>query len=110
MFGQGCFEGDVDFVEGGCCVCAGVVGVVEVELVEAVDWVGLAPLAAPVVVPVDAEAPAMPAAAPPVASAPATIVAPSIFESCMGWNLLGMGVCVSFTILRAEAKRTRRGA
>ena len=33
-------------------------------------------------------APAIPAAAPPVATAPATIVAPSIFEMRMRWNLL----------------------
>jgi hypothetical protein len=44
-----------------------------------VDWfVGVR---SPVlVVPVDAEAPAIPAAAPPVASAPATIVAPSSLD------------------------------
>jgi hypothetical protein len=62
----------------------GVVGVVVVPLVPVplVPAVVSVPLGA-------AAAPAMPAAAPPVASAPATIVAPSIFDTCM-INLLSM--------------------
>jgi hypothetical protein len=63
----------------------------------------------PVAVAVDVEAPATPAAGPPVAIAPATIVAPSMLEmrirnllgSVWGWDSLSM--------LLASAKRRRRG-
>jgi hypothetical protein len=101
MFGHGCFIVEPDFWAG-----VGVAGVVELEpvpgagVVEPVVGVAVDVVVDPVVVaalvaPVAAEAPAMPAAAPPVASAPATIVAPSIFDMRMGWNLLRMGVWVS---------------
>jgi|GEM_PF-2514559 len=102
MLGQGCLLGEPDF----CAGADGVVGVVGVDGVVGVVGVAaveLEPLAAPdvpapVVVPVvpvvagAAAAPAIPAAAPPVASAPATIVAPSIFEIFIGLNLLGSGL------------------
>jgi len=70
----------------------GVTGVAGVVVVGVVDCV----VAAPLVVVLDA-APAleMPANAPPVASAPATIVAPSNFDVFMRSNLhLGSGGCV----------------
>lgn len=57
-----------------------------------------------------AAAPAMPATAPPVASAPATIVAPSIFEMCIGetsWVWDERTACVR-PIVHPDAKRTRR--
>lgn len=57
----------------------GVVGVV----VLGVDVMPVEPVA-PVLPLGAAAAPAMPAAAPPVASAPATIVAPSSFDTCIG--------------------------
>jgi hypothetical protein len=80
-----------------------------VELVGVVDVVLAAPVAAMLCVVGDADALAMPAAAPPVASAPATIVAPSILEMVIGSNLLGrlMG-CGA--IVRDPAKRQRRCA
>jgi hypothetical protein len=53
-------------------------------------WAGAAEVLVVGVVVVDVDAAlAIPAAAPPVASAPATIVAPSIFEIVMRSNLLG---------------------
>lgn len=85
MFGHGLPPDFVDFW--------GAVGVVE-ELVE-LDVLGAAAacvVAALVVLDVvdgAAEALAMPAPAPPVASAPATMVAPSILEMVIGSNLLG---------------------
>jgi hypothetical protein len=81
MFGQAFPLGAADF---------GVV-VDGVELVGVVDVVLAAPVAAVlcVVVVGDADALVMPAAAPPVASAPAIIVAPSILEMVIGSNLLG---------------------
>jgi hypothetical protein len=100
MFGQGCFVGVVDFGVVDFCAGVGVVGVVGV--VAALDSVVVVELGA-------AAAPAMPEAAPPAASAPAIIVAPSILDICMGWDLLGEWmVCVSSTMLRATAKPTRR--
>jgi hypothetical protein len=79
MFGQAFPLGVADF---------GVV-VDGVELVGVVDVVLAAPVAAVLCVVVgDADALVMPAAAPPVASAPATIVAPSILEMVIGSNLL----------------------
>ena len=92
MLGHGC-EPDFDWVpdlgsEGGVVVDGAVVlGVVVVwvvdgvavlvdDVVVAVDELGVVPAFEPV----NAEAPAIPAAAPPLASAPATIVAPSILE------------------------------
>jgi hypothetical protein len=70
MFGQGVFvEGVVDFVDG----VAGVLGVAEVVGVELVE-VELGAAAAA----------AMPTTEPPTASAPATIVALSLFEMCIG--------------------------
>jgi hypothetical protein len=92
MFGHGCFPGvpfgAPDFWEG-----AGVVGVVGVVVV--VDGVVAAAL---VVLLVAAVAPLMPAAAPAVAIAPATIVAPSIFDTFMmrtSWGRLA--TCASHT-------------
>jgi hypothetical protein len=88
MFGHGPFTVPDLWVGAGLIGALGVVvlvlGVVLEVVVESLLVVVLA------VVPVDADAPAMPAAAPPVASAPATMVAPSILEIRMGWNLLGM--------------------
>jgi hypothetical protein len=86
MFGHGPLPVEPDF--GGAPDCwpgvvgaVGAVGVVVVDGALVVPVVPVAPVA-PVVPAVlgAAAAPAMPAAAPPVASAPATIVAPSVFE------------------------------
>jgi hypothetical protein len=83
MFGHGFLpvelEPDFDCVPDWPCPWLGegvvVVGVVVVELA----------LVELVLVPLDAaEAPEMPAMAPPVASAPATIVAPSILDTFIG--------------------------
>lgn len=83
MFGQGpCLPGAPDLDWGPDWPCpwwGGVAGVV----VLGVDVVPVGPVA-PVLPLGAAAAPAMPAIAPPVASAPATIVAPSIFEMCIG--------------------------
>jgi hypothetical protein len=92
MFGQGLPLGIAGFWAG--------VGVVEEP--DVLDVLGVVAAcvagAAPVVLVVvegAADALAMPAAAPPVASAPATMVAPSILEMVIGSNLLGLieGVC-----------------
>jgi hypothetical protein len=64
----------------GVCAAPGV----EVVPVDVVPGGVVLDGAVPVVVPVAPEAPAIPAAAPPVTSAPATIVAPSIFEMRIG--------------------------
>jgi hypothetical protein len=77
-----------------------------VVVVDALGSAPVVPVVALLVVLGDA-APATAAAPPPVASAPATIVAPSSFEMCMV-EPPGMD-CVSLTILRADAKRRRRG-
>jgi hypothetical protein len=70
MFGHGVFvDGAVDFVDG----VAGVLGAAEVVGVGLVD-VALGAAAAV----------AMPTTAPPMASAPATTVALSLFEMCIG--------------------------
>jgi hypothetical protein len=75
MFGHGCFPGDPDFagagVDGVDAVGADVVGVVVV-----LEGLGAA------------AAPAMPETAPPAASAPATIVAPSSLDVFMRSDLL----------------------
>lgn len=73
MFGQGVLEGVVDF-------WVGVVGVEGAGVVEGVEVVDVELVGA-------AAAPAMPTTAPPVASAPATIVALSVFERCIGASL-----------------------
>jgi len=65
-----------------------VVGDVEVE-VEVDGAVLCVPVA--VVLVGEAAAPAMPAAAPPAATAPATIVAPSSLEMFTWWILSGVG-------------------
>src|SRR5665213_2901031 len=93
MFGQGTLRVAPDLLDG-----AGVVG--ELGVVEAPGVVGVVEVAGGVVavdvgaveavVPVAAEAPAIPAAAPPDASAPATIVAPSIREMRMGETSWGV--------------------
>jgi hypothetical protein len=82
MFGHGTFDVDPDFWVGAGVPGVGVVvfGAVVVGVVEDV----LDPVVGVVLVLVAADAPAIPAAAPPVASAPATIVAPSIFEMRRG--------------------------
>lgn len=73
MLGHGCFVVDSDLeVLAASCVD---VEFVDVEPVEPVEPV------------VAAEAPAIPTAVPPVASAPATIVAVSILEMCIGLSL-----------------------
>ena len=110
MFGQGCLPlDDPEFGGADLCDGEGVVGVVGVVGVEAVDALGSVPVV-PVVellVVLGEAAPATAAAPPPVASAPATIVAPSSFEMCMV-KPPGMD-CFSLTIVRADAKRPRRG-
>jgi hypothetical protein len=86
MFGQGCLLPD-DPELGGADLgdrdgVVGVVGVVAVDAVEALVSEPVVPvLALPVVL--GEAAPATAAAPPPVASAPATIVAPSSFEMCI---------------------------
>jgi hypothetical protein len=105
MFGQGCLPPDgPDFGDGD--FCDGVVGVVGVDAIDEFDLAPVVPVVALLVVLGEA-APATAAAPPPVASAPATMVAPSSFEMCMV-KPPGMD-CVSLTILRADAKRRRRG-
>jgi hypothetical protein len=64
-------------------------GVVDDELLDEAAGAADVVVAGVVAVLDDDAALAIPAAAPPVASAPATIVAPSIFEIVMGSNLLG---------------------
>jgi len=109
MFGHECFPGGAPeggvvpvFAPAGGVGVAGVAGVVVVGVVDCV-------VAVPLVVELDA-APAleMPANAPPVASAPATIVAPSSFDVFMRSNLhLWVGwLCRS--IVRHGAKETPR--
>jgi hypothetical protein len=121
MPGHGCFSGEPDFCAGvvGLLGSVGLAGVVEVELgVVAVD---VEPLDVPSPVPEDepepdgvvpvvgvAAAPAIPAAAPPVASAPATIVAPSIFEIFIAVNLRGGDGWMMRSIVRGGAKRAGR--
>jgi hypothetical protein len=83
MLGQLCLLGVFDFGVADFCVGAGVLGVVDVEATGAPDPL-FAVVSELLVLPGDAAAPAMPAAAPPVASAPATIVAPSILEMFIG--------------------------
>jgi len=78
---------------------AGGVGVVGVVVCDVLD-----PVVGAVLVPVAADAPAMPAAAPPVASAPATIVAPSIFEMRMGETSWGCGMDAMCCIHRARGR------
>lgn len=81
MFGQGLPLGFVDFGDGvGVLDEPGGLGVLGVVAA----CVAGAALVVPVVAEGAAEALVMPAAAPPVASAPATIVAPSILEMVMG--------------------------
>lgn len=91
MFGHGCLPVEPDF--GGVpdlwlgAGLEGVVGAVVDGVV--VDGVVVAALVLVVLVPLGAAAaPAMPAAAPAVASAPATIVAPSMLDTFMASNLL----------------------
>jgi hypothetical protein len=111
MFGQGCLlPDDPEYGEPDFCVWDGVVGVVGVVVVDAVEALDSAPVVPVVVllVVLGEAAPATAAAPPPVASAPATIVAPSSFEMCIVEPPGGMG-CVSLTIVRAHAKRPSRG-
>jgi hypothetical protein len=107
MFGQGLPLGVVDFGDGvGVLDVPGVLVVLGVVATCVAD----AALVVPVVVDGAAEALAMPAAAPPVASAPATMVAPSILEMVMGQTswIDGWGGCAA--IVRAPAKRQRRSS
>ncbi len=107
MFGHGLLPDLLDFWGAG--------GVVE-ELVE-LDALGavvagvVAALVVLAVVDGAAEALAMPAAAPPVASAPATMVAPSILEMFIGSNLLGSIYGVQPSCARSLSRRAagRRG-
>jgi hypothetical protein len=101
MFGQLCFPGEVDFGVVDLGAGEGVLGVVEVDAAGVADPLSVA-TPEPLLVLGDA-APAMPAAAPPVASAPATIVAPSILETCIS-NLLG-SMDFSASIVESQAKR-----
>ena len=84
MFGQACLPvapvGGAPGLPAGGAVC-----------VEDVDGAVAATL---LVLAGDAAAPAIPATAPVVASAPATIVAPSILEMVMRANLLGPVDCL----------------
>jgi hypothetical protein len=107
ILGHGFPLGEPDFCVGlGVVGLAGVVGVVGVVgvagVLDCVFVVLVAVVAAPALV--------MPAAAPPVASAPATMVAPSSLEMVIGSNLLGSiwGWGVP-TIVRDVAKRRSRG-
>ncbi len=86
MLGQGAF---VPEPVCGAVFCDGVAGAGAV-LVDGVEVVGVVGVVGVVVVElvVAAEAPAIPAAAPPVASAPATMVAWSILDIRIGSNLL----------------------
>jgi len=95
MFGQGCplvVEPDLPVCEGGAPLLLGVV--VEDEPVALAGAALAVDVVDALCVEGAAEALAIPAATPPVASAPATIVAPSIFETFIGFDLLGrMGWC-----------------
>jgi hypothetical protein len=83
MFGHGPFPWP-DFCDGAGVEGVGAVGVVDLVLVAAL-----------LVVPGAAAAPVMPETAPTVASAPVTIVAPSILDIVIWSNLLGsIGCCV----------------
>jgi hypothetical protein len=109
MFGQ-CFPGDppfgcADFDPGAGADGLGVVGGV-VVVVGVVDCVVVA---AVLVVLGAAAAPAMPEMAPPAASAPATIVAPSSLDVFMRSNLLGR-LRGDVNIVRPWPKETRRTA
>lgn len=100
MFGHALPPGTADFcdgapVEGVVAAVVGVVVAVPAEFVVAV--VGLVEAADALVIP---------AAAPPQASAPAIMVAPSSLEMVMGWNLLGRLVGGA-VIVRTVAKRKR---
>ena len=123
MFGQGClppspgfwlgFAGTLGLLCWVLVVPDGVELVVVVVVVEAsfAPELPVALVVVPVVV-VDGEAaaPAMPATAPPVASAPATIVAPSILEMVMSIKPPGSGVASMSSRVRGLAKRrSRRG-
>jgi len=81
MFGHGPFPFGLDFCVGAGVEGVGVVGVVDLVLEAAL-----------LVVPGAAAAPAMPETAPAVASAPATIVAPSSLDKVMWSNLLGRSI------------------
>jgi hypothetical protein len=106
MFGQGSFPGVVDFGVGAFCPgvgvgVVGVLGVVGVVALVVVLGLVVGVLAVPVVELGAAAAPAIPEAAPPAASAPATIVAPSIFDICMRFYLLGVGgLCLANHLAR----------
>jgi hypothetical protein len=88
MFGHGPFPWP-DFCGGAGVEGEGVVGVV--DLVPAAVLL-VAVLLLLLLVPGAAAAPAMPEAAPAVARAPATIVAPSILDMVMWSNLLGRSI------------------
>jgi hypothetical protein len=112
MFGHGCplVEPDLRVGEGVGVVLVDAGAVVDgVELVE-LDGVAAADVAAVVCVAGAAEALAMPAAAPAVASAPATIVAPSILEMVIGSDLLEVEWWMVQAIVRDRAKHHRRWA
>ena len=109
MPGHECFPGGAP--EGGVVpVFAPAGGVVVLGVVDVVVGVADCVVEAPVPVEPEDAAPAleMPASAPPVASAPATIVAPSnLMYSCDRTSVCGVGwLCRS--IVRHGAKATQR--
>jgi hypothetical protein len=111
MFGQGVLVVDdfgVDVVPArGVDVVPEVDGV---EVVPEVDGVDAVPAAVPVVALDAAAAPLMPAAMPAVASAPATIVAPTILGMCIGVKpSFSVSGWVLTSIMGADAERTARG-
>jgi hypothetical protein len=110
MFGQGSLVAQPPF--GGAFVEAGggvaVVGVGDV--VAAVEVVDPVVVVALLVESGAAGAPAMPAAAPPAASAPATIVAPSSLDVFIRSNLLGWVALCDRSIVHHTAKEIPRPA
>jgi hypothetical protein len=101
MLGHGFPLGAAAFGLGAVRDGAGAVGVVDRVLVPVVEVVLCGVVAAPAL--------AMPADAPPVASAPATIVAPSSLEMDIGSNLLG-SIAGTAVIVGDSAKPQRTRA
>jgi hypothetical protein len=106
MWGQGSLPSRFDFGGFAFCERVGLLGVVAGDLVLAAGSPLFASALALVALGASA-APAIPAAAPPVASAPAIIVAPSIFEIRMV-DLLGEMNGLPSTIVGGDGKGTHR--